>query len=535
MKFDFKKIKVWKVVVFLVIVFLMYYFILPPFNVSSGKFWGFLLIIYLLFMFIKYLPSIKVLEGKEKISFTKSQKIMLLMLPLVAALIGIINLFYSPLFISSSYAKRIDIVEGKKFIDEVKEVDFSKVPLLDKESTKKIGDRVMGEMTDLVSQFTVSDMYTQINYKNSIVRVTPLEYRDFIKYFNNKNTGITGYIIVDSVNGKAELIRLKKGMKYMPSALFGDNLHRKLRFDYPKEIFGKEKFEIDNEGNPFWIIPTLGYTGVDLKEEINGVIIFDPVTGKSTKHKIGEVPTWVDNVYEASLIIEQVNDWGKYKKGFWNSIFSQKEVVMTTNGYNYLIQDDDVYLYTGITSVSTDESNLGFILTNMRTKETHYYLIPGAEEYSAMDSAEGQVQQMKYKSTFPLLINLNGKATYLVSLKDNAGLVKMYGFVDVEDYQKVIVTDANLGIIKAKDNYLKNSNITTTYEEKEETIVVKKIKEALIDGNSYYFIEDNNGNKYKISIKVNEDILPFLEVRDRLKIKYVLLNEIREVKSLQRG
>ena len=208
---------------------------------------------------------------------------------------------------------------------------------------------------------------------------------------------------------------------------------------------------------------------------------------------------------------------------------------MTTNGYNYLIQDDDVYLYTGITSVSTDESNLGFILTNMRTKETHYYLIPGAEEYSAMDSAEGQVQQMKYKSTFPLLINLNGKATYLVSLKDNAGLVKMYGFVDVEDYQKVIVTDANLGIIKAKDNYLKNSNITTTYEEKEETIVVKKIKEALIDGNSYYFIEDNNGNKYKISIKVNEDILPFLEVRDRLKIKYVLLNEIREVKSLQRG
>lgn len=532
MKFDFKNKKIWRVLIYLVVVFLLYYFLLPPLNINSLNMWGFLLIIYTFLLFLIYFPDKNVLLGKERPKLSKKSTIFFLVIPAVAIVITLINLFYSPLFISGSYAKRIDIIEGKKFIDEVKEVDFSKVPLLDKESTKKIGDRVMGEMTDLVSQFTVSDMYTQINYKNSIVRVTPLEYRDFIKYFNNRKSGITGYIIVDSVTGKADLIRLEKGMKYMPSALFNENLHRKLRFDYPTEMFGTERFEIDNEGKPFWIVPTLSYSGVNLKEEITGVIIFDPVTGESKKYNVGEVPTWVDNVFEASLIIEQVNDWGKYKKGFFNSIFSQKEVVMTTNGYNYLIQEDDVYLYTGITSVSTDESNLGFILTNMRTKETHFYLIPGAEEYSAMDSAEGQVQQMKYKSTFPLLINLNGKATYLVSLKDNAGLVKMYGFVDVEDYQKVIVTDANLGILKAKDNYLKNSNISTTYEEKEEVITIKKIKEAMIDGNTYYFIEDMNGNKYKVSIKINEDLLPFIEVRNKVKIKYVLLNETKEVKSI---
>ncbi len=534
MKFDFKKLKVGRIVIYLIVVFLLYYFILPPLNVNSGAFWGFLLVIYLLFLLIMKFPSTKILMGRERMSFSKKDKILILIIPIVATLIGLINIVFSPMFMSKSYSRRIDIIEGKKFAEEVKEVDFSKVPLLDKESTRKIGDRVMGEMTDLVSQFTVSDLYTQINYNNNIVRVTPLEYRDFIKYFNNRGNGITGYVVVNSVTGKANLVRLDKGMKYMPSALFGDNLYRKLRFDYPTEIFGAESFELDEEGNPFWIVPTIGYTGVELKEEITGVIILDPVTGKSTKHKVGEIPKWVDHVYNLALIIEQVDDWGKYKKGFLNSLFSQKDVVMTTDGYNYLIQEDDVYMYTGITSVSTDESNLGFILTNLRTKETHYYLLPGAEEYSAMSSAEGQVQQMKYKSTFPLLINLNGKATYLVSLKDNAGLVKMYGFVDVQDYQKVVVTDANLGILKAKDNYLKNSNITSTYEEKEEKIIIKSIKEALIDGNTYYFIIDADNNKYKVSIKVNENILPFVNVKDSVKVKYVLLDNIREIKNLVR-
>ena len=196
-----------------------------------------------------------------------------------------------------------------------------------------------------------------------------------------------------------------------------------------------------------------------------------------------------------------------------------------------MAQDDDIFLYTGITSVATDESNLGFILTNMRTKETNYYLIPGAEEYSAMASAEGQVQQMKYKSTFPLLINLNGRATYLVSLKDNAGLVKMYAFVDVQDYQKVSVTDASLGINKAKDNYLKILG-TNYVSDMEKEIVVSSINTVLIDGNTYYYLTDNTGLKYRVSIKVNEELLPFLKVNDKITISYkdADLKEILSVK-----
>ena len=202
-------------------------------------------------------------------------------------------------------------------------------------------------------------------------------------------------------------------------------------------------------------------------------------------------------------------------------------------GYNYIIQDDDVFLYTGITSVASDESNLGFILTNLRTKETNYYLIPGAEEYSAMASAEGQVQQMKYISTFPLLINLNGKATYLVSLKDNAGLVKMYAFVDVQNYQRVVVTDANLGIVKAKENYLKNIGVDITNLSEKETIKVKTINQVNIDGNTYYFIEASDNNKYKVSIKVNENLLPFLKVGEEIVIYHDNGEIVKEITKIE--
>ena len=450
-----KKKIIINIAITLLIAAISFYIFLPPLNITSPEFWTFAIFMYCIYLLLNFLSFVGFVSNHGRITtikLSKSFKIMILAVPSLVALIFIINFVLSPIFNSESYASRLSIRKEGKFIEEIKPVDFDHVPLLDKDSTSKIGDRVMGEMTDLVSQFYVSNMYTQINYNNKIVRVTPLEYDGIIKYFTNRKNGVAGYIMVNSTTGEANLVRLEKGMKYMPSALFNERLERKLRFSYPTEIFGKENFEIDNDGNPYWVVPTIKYTGIGLKEEITGVVILDPITGDSKKYKVGEIPSWVDHVYSADLIIEQFNDWGLYNGGFINSIFGQKNVVATTAGYNYIAQDDDVYLYTGVTSVSSDESNLGFILTNMRTKETNYYLIPGAEEYSAMASAEGAVQQMKYKSTFPLLINLNNRPTYLISLKDNAGLVKMYAFIDVQNYQKVVVTESNLGIIKAKPN-----------------------------------------------------------------------------------
>ena len=510
-----------------------FYFALPPINLHSIEFYVFLFIIYAAFIVpLSIFEYGKFFDGKvisTKIKVAPLYKLSFAIFPVIIVAILIVNFILSPIFNSKSYASRINVGTGKDFATEVKEVDFSKVPLLDKDSTSKIGDRVVGEMTDLVSQFYVSDMYSQINYDNKIVRVTTLEYDDLIKFFINRGNGIPYYVVVDSVTGAAELKKLDKGMKYMPSAYFNDNLYRKLRFSYPTEIFGDANFELDNDGKPYFVIPTIKYSGVGLKEEIDGVVIFDPVTGDSKRYSAGDVPTWVDHVYNARLIIEQFDDYGLYNGGFLNSMFGQKNVVATTDGYNYVTMDDDVYLYTGVTSVASDESNLGFILVNLRTKETNYYLIPGAEEFSAMASAEGQVQQMSYTSTFPLLINLSGRATYMVSLKDNAGLVKMYGFVDVQDYQKVSVTDSSLGIYKARDNYLKligNKNTNNMQE-----ITVSSIETVIIDGNSYYYIVDTNGEKYRVSIKVNEEVIPFIKAGDTIKVDYGS-GTIKEIHSL---
>ena len=207
-------------------------------------------------------------------------------------------------------------------------------------------------------------------------------------------------------------------------------------------------------------------------------------------------------------------------------------VVNTTDGYNYLAMNDDIYLYTGITSIVADESNLGFILTNMRTKETSFYSAPGAEEYSAMASAEGAVQQMHYTSTFPLLINLNNKPTYLVSLKDDAGLVKMYGFVDVEDYQKVVITDSSKGIEAAAKNYLGDATITPSEEALTiKTITIKTIKDVTINGNSYFYLTDEDNKRYKVSITTSDN-LPFLKVGSNIKIGYIVESDIITINKI---
>lgn len=524
-----------KIIAIVLFAFGLFYVLLPAINFKNPDFYYYLSIVCI-FSFIVSIPEILFFKGFKNITEKKPKNAIVFLVIFLIIIVGptVINFFASPLFNADSYGNRIEINDKNNFVDDVKPVSFNSLPLLDKDSSQKLGDRVMGQMPELVSQYRVSNLYTQINYNEDIIRVTPLEYADIIKYFTNRKNGIQGYITVNSVNGEAKLIKLTKGMKYVPSAMFGEDLYRHLRFSYPTLIFGTETFEIDNEGNPSWIVPILNYAGVGLKESVTGVIVVNPISGEMKRYNVNEIPSWIDHVYPSELIISQVNDWGKYQGGFFNSIFGQKGVVQTTTGYNYSIINDDVYLYTGITSTSSDESNLGFILTNLRTKETNFYSVPGAEEYSAMASAEGQVQQMKYTSTFPLLINLNNRPTYLVSLKDAAGLVKMYAFVDVVDYQKVVVTDSSLGIERAKENYLNNVDLKIDEETKEtKEITIIDIKPGIIEGSTYYYIIDNDSKKYKVNINISEKILPFLKKGDQIIIIYIPnvdLNIITEVR-----
>ena len=509
--------------------FVMFYLFMPAINIHSYGFWMFVIVLLAIFGVINFGAGIFSIR-KKQFDLKKWRNYYPFILPIIIIiLIVLVRIINGPFFMAKKYANRISITNGN-FIEEIEEVNFNTLAIVDKNSSTKLGDRVMGGMGELVSQFEVRNLYTQINYQDEIVRVTPLDYYDWIKYFANRSSGIPGYVMVNSVTGEAKLVKLEKGMKYSPNAMFFENVYRKLRFRYPFDIFGSLNFEIDNEGVPYWIMPVVSYSGIEQREDVSGVIILNAVTGESQKYSVDEVPTWVDHVYSPDLIISQVDDWGRYVNGFWNTLFGQKGMKMTTDGYNYIAMSDDIYMYTGITSVVADESNLGFILTNLRTKETKFFDCPGAEEYSAMESAKGQVQQMNYKASFPILINLSGRPTYVISLKDDAELVKMYAFVDVADYQKVVVTDATSGIQNAAYNYLNNNGIQTKGKEIE--ITVTSIKDATIDGNTYYYIVDSDGKKYRASIKISSNKLPFIKNGDKITIAYTE-KEVREIVNIK--
>ena len=524
------KLNLVNLLITIIVALIAYFIFLPALNFQSIGFYAYLLLIIIVYSMLSI--ENKLINSEVQIGIDQAAIVAIAVVLLVAFLFGI-NFIFSPIFMSEEYKNRIEIDQKGDFTKDIPKVDFDKLPLLDKKSSIKLGDRVMGQMPELVSQFYVSDIYTQINYNNKILRVTPLEYNGFFKYLSNHKDGVKGYITVDSVSGKSELVKLDKGMKYMPSAILMENLKRKLRFKYPTKIFGKATFELDEEGNPYWVVPVMKYKGIQLLEDVAGVILLNPVTGKSKYYDVNKVPTWVDHVYQSHLIIDQIDDWGRYNNGFLNSMFGQKNVVVTTDGYNYTVMDDDVYLYTGITSVASDESNIGFVLSNMRTKETTFYAVPGAEEYSAMVSAEGQVQQMDYEATFPLLINLNNKPTYLISLKDAGGLVKMYAFVDIKDYQQVVVTESSKGIKVAAQNYLGEAVFDNSDSKSiEKEITISYLSSAVINNNTYYYIIDSEGNKYQASIKIDKLNLPFLKVGNKINITYKKSDNVSIINNL---
>ena len=463
----------------------------------------------------------------------KKQQVIYSIFGASVAIVLIVVMISSPILNAKEYASRINLVESS--FDEVSEVDFNKVAIIDRDSTMVLGDRTLGQLPELISQFEVSNIYSQISYKDSIVRVTPLDYNGFIKYITNNKEGIPGYIIVNATTGKSELVKLENlgldGIRYSENAILFEDRDRHLRFAYPFENFYETNFEIDEQGVPYWITSTVSYKGIGQKPTITGVIAMNAIDGSMTKYKVGEIPSWIDRVYASELVIEQVDQSGLYIHGYINSIFGQRDVYQTTYGYNYIELNDDIWLYTGITSVNADESNIGFVLINQRTQEAKKIMSSGAEEYSAMSSAEGKVQHLGYRSTFPLLISVGGRPTYLVSLKDNAGLVKMYAMIDCEDYQQVVTVDKDKGLDYLKSQYISSMNIVDLDNAEEKEITIDQVSYLNISGDTYVYIKDTEGNIYKSYITVNEKVLPFLAEGDVVTVKYTKgeLNSVMEI------
>lgn len=500
------------VVIGTVLTALAYYFMLPPINVFSTGFWSFLLLTIAFYgLPLGVVSGLGDLgKGTTKL---KVNKIFLIIAAVPVAVLVLGGIISSTFFNAYSYAEVI-AVQQADFSEDMPEADVvTNISLMDTASASILGNRELGALSDVVSQYVLSLDYNQINYKGTPKKVANLEYADFFRWLNNSANGIPGYVMVDPVGNDADYIKFDKAMIYVDSAYFGEDLMRKLRFSYPTKIFSSVNFEIDEEGNPYYIVscmkPKVGLFGA---MDVNEVIIFNPCDGTSEIYPVDESPAWIDNVYDGELACQKYDWYGTLSGGFWNSVIGNRDCKMTTEGYGYIVRGDDVWYYTGVTSVTSDESNIGFIISNARTGEYKYYPIIGAEEYSAMGAAQGEVQEKGYVASFPSLINVEGQATYIMVLKDENGLVKLYALVNVENYSIVATGDSQAAAKKAYIEELYKRGVITEEElpapdTKTADVTVKTVRLATVGGETVVYITAEDGIVYRGSLASDETLI----------------------------
>jgi hypothetical protein len=429
-----------------------------------------------------------------------------------------------PVFNSSRYRNLMQVNESEGFSQNIEEISKTKVPIVDKSLAFRLGDKKLGEYKGLGSQFTVNN-YTMIEMKGELYWVGALEYTGFFKWLSNKDEGVPGYIMINATN-TADVKMVDYKMKYVPSAYFGQDLMRKIYFsgNMGKLFSDYTAFELDEDGHPYYVKTVLQKKfAFSSGEDAVGVVVLDAVSGDVRYYDKDEAPEWIDRIQPQKVIINQLGYYGKYVHGYFNTLFAKKEVLQVSEGYSYIYNNGEFYLYTGLTSVGSDESIVGFTLTNMRTKETIFYRIGGATEYSAQKSAEGAVQDLGYTANWPILVNFKNNPTYFMTLKDQEGLIKKYAYVNVKDYSVFGIGNT---LLEAQSNYLKNLGSSNTNPNSGANILtiestIKQIVPLNIEGTSYYYIvlDDNPGKLFISSYSVSYEI-PLSKVGDSVTIKY---------------
>lgn len=522
------------ILITLVVAAVLYYFMLPPMNFQSYDFYMYWAIVVAVYVGAAFITSSAFIKP-EYVPYVKKQaRIPIILIVVLALVLGVGYLASSPFFRAKDYSEILSI-ENKDFgntlsvIDKVS--DFDKVPLIDKDAAKALADKTLGDFAklDLESQFELlEEDSTQINFKGSPYRVYPLQYGDIFKWFTNsvvdkEYDGIPGYVRINLNTQEAELVTDYQ-IKYSTAEHFGEYLERYLRFKFPTKLFGEISFEINEEGKPYWVVEeikkTVGLVGGD---DVKGIILVDAQSGDYKYYTADDIGvesaeiSWIDQAYDADLLVQQYNYLGKYAGGFWNSIFGQSGVKQASQGYSFLAVGDDVYLYTGVTSVNTDESILGFFFINQRTKEAFFYDTTGATEAAAQKSAEGKVQDMGWKASFPILLNIDGQATYFMALKDEADIVKSYAMVNVNKYNVVAVpSEKNDDYASAVSEYIKglkaiNIDIDVAFDSTSKPIqnpdstddetesvsgVITDIRTSVVSGTTYFYFELNDSGVY---------------------------------------
>lgn len=500
----------------LLLAFIVDYLTLPAYNLRNSG-------IYLLFAF--YFGIFGILNFLMTQKFSGPSRLSLTLSGLMVAFVVVMSILGSEFINAAKYRNQIVISETTDFSSSFDKISLAKIPVVDSDTAVQLGDKQIGKVQGLGSQFNIDPAYTLVSTKDQILRVSPLEYQGLIKWFQNRDTGVPNFVRIN-VNDASDvdLVSLEQGMKYVPSAYFDQDLLRHVRFAYRTEILQDFSFEIDDEGNPYYVIsvvePEIGlFGGLDAV----GVIVVDPITGDMEKYSVDDVPDWVDRVQPTELAWYQIDNWGYYIRGFWNTIFGQKDMIQTTDGYNYVSIDGYTYVFSGLTSVGADQSIVGFTLINLHTKEAKFYRIGGADETSAMSSAQGQVQDLGYRATFPVLLNVEGQPTYFISLKDQEGLVKLYSFVAVSDYSLVGVGQTGVAAQIAYIEKLTEKGIIDGGSSQMKTIEAKveSIDTAIVDGNSNYYLRLEGLDKLFIApIRIDAE-LPITAIGDLVRITYL--------------
>ena len=530
-----------------------YYFMLPPLNFKSTDTYMFLATVIAIFVALMFITS-GAGKSPEYVPYVKKKATVPVILIAVLAVVVVVGFLVSSVFFrAKTYSKIIDVDESKSFTNDIAEADFSSVPVLDNGSASALANRTLGDLASIgkVSQFEINPYFTQINYKNNPVKLTTLAYGDLFKWLKNTREGLPGYVVVNMVTQKAELVTLPEGeyIRYSTTEHFGKYLMRHVRFNYPTYIFDTPRFEIDESGRPYWLCSVLDKTiGIFGGTDVKGVVMVDAITGEMKEYTADEVIgnkelQWIDGIYSVDLLVEQFNYYGKYQNGFINSVLGQENVRVSTEGENFLAKDDDVYVYTGVTSATNDQAIIGFILMNMRTKQANFYKMSGAKEMSAMSSAQGEVQDYAYAATFPILLNISGEPTYFMSLKDQDSLVKRYAMVNVQNYQVVAIGKTIADCTQDYAQKLKQNNIkidvdidkiedatNNTAEGEQNTApevklltavgVVDDIRTAVIGGESVYYISLQESDIY-FSVEASKAVeVVILNVGDTVTIDY---------------
>ena len=531
-KFNYKKLLL-TIGVGLAAAFILFYVFLPAINIHSKGFWVYLSAV--LAVFIAPYLDLKVEkkegdegEGVQKLvgsqykikpyeSTRRKYLIPVIALPLVVLIVG--GIFSSTVFFAKSYASVIDVKEAV-FKDEMPVTnEITNIALMDSESATMLGNKELGALSHVVSQYDVGASYTQINYKGSPKKVANLEYDDFFKWMGNNKSGVPGMVMVDPVKSYAEYLEFTDPMYYVDSAYFNQDLTRKLRFSYPTKIFNSISFEVDDNGKPYYIVscakPKVSLFGA---MDINEVIIFDPTSGASEIYSVEETPNWIDIVYTGYLASDKYNWYGKLSGGFINSVIGNKGCKQTTDDFGYIALADDVWYFTGVTSVSGDKSNIGFVLSNARTGEYKFYPVIGAEEHSAMSAAQGEVQEKGYVASFPSLVNVSGEATYIMVLKDAAGLVKLYALVNVENYSIVATGSTQTEAMNSYKKLLTQNDLVTDAD-KETTVTVKEVRIAMIADVATVYITATDGDVYKGYLEADEALI-LIQAGDVISVRY---------------